>query len=831
MNKNAIQKYAVWARNELIEQIKQRAYQYGIDDKGYGDVNPAAIAGRVLSADERWQRETFVGEIKRKGYEQIIEEVAYTWFNRFIALRFMEVNDYLPSHTRVFSDANGAFNPEILTNVLHLNLPGLNNAKVSELINANATEDLYRYLLLTQCNALNMALPEMFERMGNYTEMLLPNNILRQDSVLARLVIDIPEDDWHNAVQIIGWMYQYYNTEPKQAVFDGLKKNIKITKDKIPAATQLFTPEWIVKYMVENSLGRIFCEKLLAVRGKDLSETERTVEEKKIADSMGWKYYLPEAEQTPEVRAQLIANHSSLATLNIEDIKIIDPCMGSGHILIYAFDVLLQIYRHAGYTDRHAAKLILEKNLHGLDIDRRAYQLAYFSLKMKARPYYRRSLDRGITPQVYHPAGWEDGEEFGSLLKVDDPGKKPDESLDFTLFDDFNSDLRVWNYKRLLSQKYDVVVTNPPYIGIGGMRDKLSDYLKINFPDSKNDIFASFIEQCKWLANDTGFIAMITMESWMFLTNFEKLRIKLLNENTIMNLIHLPYLGKGGTSLGINFGTSSFVIYNKRVKKFNSQYDCVRYYETNNESIPIEFPIRNERYLSTKSESFFNIQGTPIAYWASNAVFKCFSNFKTIKEYSLPATGTSTGNNDLFLRYWYEVSLQKIAIIKLKKSNSYKWFPCNKGGEYRKWYGVNEYIIDWENNGEKIKNYPNAYLRNVSKIFTPGLTWSKLGSSSFSIRYFPEGFICESIGCAIFETVININQILGFLNTNVASMLMYYINPTLGRQPGYIGAIPYYLNTQNEVKVTNIVQENIRNSRIDWDSYEFSWDFKRHPLV
>jgi len=457
MNKNAIQKYAVWARNELIEQIKQRAYQYGVSDKGYVDENATVIAGRVLTPDEKWQRHEFVAQIKAHGFGQVVEEVAYTWFNRFVALRYMEVNDYLPTHVRVFSDVSGAFNPEILKDVLHLDLPGLNKAKVSDLLNANKTEELYRYLLLTQCNALNEALPEMFEKLGSYTEMLLPNNILKPDSVLGRLVTDIPEEDFRDAVQIIGWMYQYYNTEPKQAVFDGLKKNIKITREKIPAATQLFTPDWIVRYMVENSLGRIFIGNKIQGLGSSISESERIAKEKEIADKMGWRYYIPEAEQTPEVRAKLLSNPCSLTP--VEDLKILDPCMGSGHILVYAFDVLMQIYESEGYNPRDAAKLILEKNICGLDIDRRAYQLAYFSLMMKARQYNRRIFTEDVKPQVYYPAGWSDGEEYGSLVKVDTLPPKPELPKDqLTFFGDYERDLRVWNFKRLLAQKYDVVV-------------------------------------------------------------------------------------------------------------------------------------------------------------------------------------------------------------------------------------------------------------------------------------------------------------------------------------------------------------------------------------
>ena len=384
MNKNAIQKFAIWARNELIAQVSQRAYQYGIDESGFGDASADTLNGRLLTAEEKSQRQELIKKIKEKGYKQVMEEVAYAWFNRFIALRFMEVNNYLPSHIRVFSDASGAFKPEILNDVLHLDLPGLDSGKVAEYIESNDTEALYRYLLLTQCNALNSALPVMFERMGGYTEMLLPNNILRQDSVLGHMVSDIPEEDWQDAVQIIGWLYQYYNTELKDDTFAQLKKNVKITKERIPAATQLFTPDWIVRYMVENSLGRLWLE------GHPNAELRG-----------GWKYYLDEAKQEPDVEDQLAKLREAYKTIKPEEIKVIDPCMGSGHILVYAFDVLMQIYTSAGWDQREAAQSILKNNLYGLDIDDRAAQLAYFAVMMKARQYDRRLLTRGIQPNVY----------------------------------------------------------------------------------------------------------------------------------------------------------------------------------------------------------------------------------------------------------------------------------------------------------------------------------------------------------------------------------------------------------------------------------------------
>ena len=450
MNKSAIQKFAIWARTTLMEQVRQRAFQYGITKDGYGEENAITVNGMALSPQEQSQRRELVRELQAKGYDQVVEEVAYTWFNRFIALRYMEVNNYLPSHIRVFSNAQGAFDPEILKEALHIDLPGLDQSKVAEYIEKNETEALYRYLILTQCNALNEGLPKMFEKMGGYTELLFPNNILRPDSVLGRMVADIPEEDWTDQVQIIGWLYQYYSTELKAETFDLLKKNVKVTKERIPSATQLFTPDWIVRYMVENSLGRLWLE----------GHPNPALRE-------NWKYYLDEAEQEPEVEAQLVVLRAQRQTLRPEDITLIDPCMGSGHILVYAFDVLMQIYESEGWSQRDAAAAIVQKNLYGLDIDRRAAQLAYFAVMMKARQYDRRFLIRGIQPNLYHPGTYADGQEFGSLLMVDELEPKPEQPDELTLFDgNYGDKLNTWNFRSLLARQYDVVVTNPPYMAV-----------------------------------------------------------------------------------------------------------------------------------------------------------------------------------------------------------------------------------------------------------------------------------------------------------------------------------------------------------------------------
>lgn len=819
MNKNAIQKYAVWARNELIEQVKQRAYQYGISEKGYGEENAAVVAGRVLSPEEKRQRHEFVAKIKKQGYQQAVEEVAYTWFNRFIALRFMEVNDYLPTHIRVFSDASGEFKPEILKEALHIELEGLDKAKVSELLNASKTEELYRYLLLTQCNALHAALPEMFEKMGSYTEMLLPNNILKPDGVLGRLVTDIPEEDWRDAVQIIGWMYQYYNTEPKQAVFDGLKKNIKITKEKIPAATQLFTPDWIVRYMVENSLGRLWLESHPNDKLK-----------------ANWKYYIEEAEQTPEVAGKLRVLREQSPVKSPEDIKLIDPCMGSGHILVYAFDVLMQIYESEGYNARDAAKLILEKNLYGLDIDRRACQLAYFSLMMKARQYHRRIFTENVRPQVYHPSGWSDGEEYGSLVKVDVLPPKPEQPQgQLTIFDDYERDLRVWNFKRLLAQKYDVVVTNPPYMGSSGMGAKLSDFVKKNYPDSKSDLSTTFMEQTLYLCKPTGFMAMINIPVWMFLSSYEKLRISLLSNRTFINLLHF---GRG--VFGADFGTTAFVIkasyigsYTGLYRKLYSRQGAVDNFEKKHELFFSDYGKYN-----ICQDDYKSVPGYSIAYSASRSLLDAFKYGKRIDSFADPKQGLATADNNRFLRLWFEVPLANCGFSMTQEEaikSDLRWFPYNKGGGFQKWYGNNEYLVNWENDGYEIRNFSdgNGYIRsraqNTQYYFQECLSWCKVTISGFSMRYIPKGFLFDIAGCSLFNTGDKMRYVLGFANSKVNSLILSIISPTVNYEVGHIASLP--IIGESTQTIEGLVDSNINLSRDDWDSFETSWDFKHHPLI
>ena len=862
MNKNAIQKFAIWARTELITQVKQRAYQYGIDESGFGDASADTLNGRLLTAEEKSQRQELIRLVKKKGYNQVMEEVAYTWFNRFIALRFMEVNNYLPSHIRVFSDASGAFKPEILRDALHLELPGLNHAKVAEYIENSETEALYRYLLLTQCNALNSALPMMFERMGGYTEMLLPNNILRPDSVLARLIADIDEQDWTDQVQIIGWLYQYYNTELKDDTFAQLKKNVKITKERIPAATQLFTPDWIVRYMVENSLGRLWLE------GHPNAE---------LRDS--WKYYLDEAEQEPEVEAQLTKLREEYKTIKPEEIKVIDPCMGSGHILVYAFDVLMQIYTSAGWDQREAAQSILKNNLFGLDIDDRAAQLAYFAVMMKARQYDRRLLTRGIQPNIYSicesngisadviayfhgdnaklksdiesiVTELHDAKEYGSILNI----TPVDFAGLYARFDEIRNDISMMKQAaldellplvqcaELLAQKYDVVVTNPPYMGSSGMNALLADYVKTKYPDSKSDLFACFIERCGQMAKKNGYQAMITQHAWMFLSSFEKLRTRLLAVD-IVNMAHLgarAFEEIGGEVVQ----TTSFVIRKSHITDYKGEY-CRLIEPTTQQGKEDMFLAGENRYEADQS-NFSKIPGSPVAYWVSENFTALFAG-KTIRDIAFAGIGMRTGDNDRFLRFWHEIERNKMYCSCANAEEALrvhaKWIPYNKGGEFRRWYGNNEYIVNWENDGKEIKDntrrvYPQLgdnlgwKISNEQYYFHEGITWTVVSSKKTSFRRYYQGAIISNSGQSVIsDNTELLDYLTGLLNTNIVADILAIISPTIGFESGYINKIPVIYDDNKSASIQKLAKCNINCSRDDWDSFETSWDFKRNPLI
>lgn len=742
MDKPAIKKFAVWARNKLIADTKYRAGLVGVTETAIAEPLPQSNETVQffdvglpqpyrIEGDAVTQRQRFVAELNKEtakqgsytaAYQTVVDKVAYTWFNRLIAVRYMEVNDLLPSRTRVLSSADGRAEPQIVTSPFDavLDYTPAEQQQIVTLKNDNKLDEAFRLLFLKQCAALGDCLPRLFEQVDDYMPLLLALSFTDKDGVVCHLVNDIPESDWQDAVQIVGWLYQYYNTEPKEQVFANLKKNIKISAENIPAATQLFTPDWIVRYMVENSLGRLWSE-----GHPDFDKSE-------------WKYYLDEAPQEPQVAQQLAELRKGYAALTPEDIKCIDPCMGSGHILAYLFDVLMQIYRSAGYTDRDAAASIVEHNLYGLDIDDRAAQMAYFVVMMKGCHYDSRFLRRHLNPHVYAIQesgelttdalgrlgkqestaralldGFKNAKEYGSILQpkvtlaeldaLQEQLREVDGASDMGSLTDqlvagqiVNVLYPLIEQARMLVQKYDVVVTNPPYMGGSGMNARLSDYVKKVYPDSKSDLFAVFIERCAQMDKRGGYQAMITQHAWMFLSSFEKLRAKL----QLIDTVNMAHLGARGFDEigGEVVQTTSFVMRSSHTKGYKGTY-C-RLIDGDSEKAKADMFVSGENRYVIEQSDFSKISGEPIAYWASETLRSILASETKLKNLGRVTLGMRTGDNTRFLRLWHEVSIDKFCYnadsAESAQSSGAKWFPYNKGGEFRKWYGNTESVVNWE---------------------------------------------------------------------------------------------------------------------------------------
>lgn len=877
MDKPAIKKFAIWARNKLIADTKYRAGLVGVTETAVAEPLPQSNETVQffdvglpqpyrIEGDAVTQRQRFVAELNKEtakqgsytaAYQTVVDKVAYTWFNRLIAVRYMEVNDLLPSRTRVLSSADGRAEPQIVTTPFDavLDYTPAEQQQIVTLKNDNKLDEAFRLLFLKQCAALGDCLPRLFEQVDDYMPLLLALSFTDKDGVVCHLVNDIPESDWQDAVQIVGWLYQYYNTEPKEQVFANLKKNIKISAENIPAATQLFTPDWIVRYMVENSLGRLWSE-----GHPDFDKSE-------------WKYYLDEAPQEPQVAQQLAELRKGYAALTPEDIKCIDPCMGSGHILAYLFDVLMQIYRSAGYTDRDAAASIVEHNLYGLDIDDRAAQMAYFVVMMKGCHYDSRFLRRHLNPHVYAIQesgeltadalgrlgkqestaralldGFKNAKEYGSILQpkvtlaeldaLQEQLREVDGASDMGSFTDqfvAGQLLRVLcplvEQARMLVQKYDVVVTNPPYMGGSGMNARLSDYVKKVYPDSKSDLFACFMERADAFVKENRFTSLITMESWMFLSSFEKLRDKVNLNKTIVNMVHMPYLGKGGTSLGINFGTAAVVMKKGHIRNYAAQYEYTVYYECDEEGVPFVFPTKNERWKTATQENFSKIPGSPVAYWISDALLKCFETGTLMIDLAKPRQGMSTCDVNRFTKMWQEVSVKKTNL--LNGRNIGGWVRYNKGGNFRKWYGNKEYVVYWGEKGEELINN-NALLRNREVYFLPFIAWTKISSGGTGFRLFEENFLFDGAGGSLFleSSTVTTEYLLALLNSRVVTKILDIISPTLNFNENHIAAIPVIVcEERKQREIGFVTDECISLSQSDWDSFETSWDFAEHPLV
>ena len=858
MNKTALKNFAIAARLELLQRVMNRANLYGVNEETCkaGSIAPSSgfqkLGGELLTREEENQRDALIRRVNQQGYRQTMEEAAYTWFNRFIALRYMQEHQLLPVSQRVLPEMPGQM-PEIIREAHQLSLDGADSALVLDLLDRNETTALYRYLLISLCNALHEPLPQMFEKISDYTELLFPDGLLKDDSVLAALS-KLPTEDFQD-IQVIGWLYQYYNTDLKNETFELLKKNVKITKERIGAATQLFTPEWIVRYMVQNSLGRLWLE----------GHPEESLR-------MKWRYYMDEAQQEPEVAAKLADIRQGYASMQLEDIKLLDPCMGSGHILVYAFDMLMEIYRTMGYTDRDAVRSIVENNLYGLDIDDRAAQLAYFAVMMKACEYDRRFLRRGTQPHVctmkesygMPEEAWEyfagqkntaqalyrsfaHAKDFGSLIAPDvTPAdltlleSQMEEMVRHAEYADLATQATIasalaamqplMEQARILVQKYDVVVTNPPYMGGSGMNDRLSKYVKDNYPDSKSDLFAVFIERCGEMLNDKGYQAMITQHAWMFLSSYEKLRSSL-QQRELINMAHLgprAFEEIGGEVVQ----TTAFVMQSKHTKGYKGIY--ARLIEPTTQDGKEEMFLAETNRYTAQQENFKKIPGMPVAYWISKAMLKAFDGNR-VSDVADTCMGMTTGDNGQFLRLWYEVSNKKIKYdarnaFEAKESKA-KWFPYHKGGEFRRWYGNNDYLVNWENDGEVLRIFSGSTIRNTTYYFKEAITWSLITSSIISFRYRPIGYIFGDAGPAVFPQSADFYVLFGLLNTKITQEASGIINPTINSSSGVVANFPAIKSIKDSNMVVTLVKESITLSKSDWDSFETSWDFKKHPLI
>ncbi|MGY3667179.1 MAG: BREX-1 system adenine-specific DNA-methyltransferase PglX [Roseburia sp. 1XD42-69] len=883
MDKTAIKNFSIWARNKLIADITYKAGLLGITEEGIKDALPQSTQDAefydigtkepyAIHGEEMKQRKELVSVIRKKAsqleykdaYRNVIEEVAYTWFNRLIAIRFMEVNDYMPAHIRVLSSESGTkLEPDLVTTPFdaEIEFTQQETEHIMQMKNDNQVDALFRLLFIKQCNALNAYLPKLFEKTSDYTELLLNISVTDQDGIVYHLTHDIKENDFNisnigedgkptGQVEIIGWMYQYYNTEPKDEVFALLKKNVKITKERIPAATQLFTPDWIVRYMVENSVGRLWLE-----------GHENEILKK------GWKYYLDEAEQEADVEEQLKSIREEYKNIKPEEIKVIDPCMGSGHILVYAFDVLMQIYESYGYSQRDAAKSIVENNIYGLDIDDRAFQLAYFAIMMKARSYNRRFLTFGIEPNLcaiqesngiqydkdmgdfllseehretlqYLLHTFMDAKEYGSMLNVEKHDydgflKAWELTAEQTVsnvvmllwYNEWNQIVPILvKQAKILSQKYDVVVTNPPYMGISNGNIKLNEFVKKNYSDSKSDLFAIFIERCGQMIKENRYQAMITQHAWMFLSSFEKLRAKLQMIDTV-NMAHLgarAFEEIGGEVVQ----TTSFVIRKCHIAEYKGTY-C-RLIEPTTQKSKEEMYLAGENRYMVVQDNFSKIPGSPVAYWISRSIYSLFQD-KTLNDYYDVKAGMCTGANAIFILSWYEVDYRYTYMY---SKENYLYTAHNKGGEYRKWYGNRELILKYNSKALSVME-KNIGFRHDGKdyYFKEHIGWSKIASSKSSFRYFEKGFTFDSAGLGLFaNTEQNVYITLGFLNSKVAEKLIVLLNPTLNVTPMVIKKLPY---TQSEAEsiIEMIVINNIDICKADWDSFETSWEFEQHPLI
>ncbi|MFW1859267.1 BREX-1 system adenine-specific DNA-methyltransferase PglX [Acinetobacter defluvii] len=864
MNTSNIKKYAPQARNDFIAAMRKQAAKYGITAD---NILPAEQKGDLLLIGDQVfplsvmkPRDKLIKRIQTSSFEQTIDYIAYSWFNRLCAIRYMECKGLLDHGRRVLSSADGSAGlPQILEECLDIDLPGLDASRVAELkLDGNKDEELYRELLLAQCHALNQVMPLLFEQVSDESELLLPDNLTKTDSLIRDLVSSIPEEDWSD-VQIIGWLYQFYISEKKDQVIGKVVKS-----EDIPAATQLFTPNWIVKYLVQNSVGRLWM----------MAQPESTL-------ASDWEYYIQPAEQTDEVNAQLkqlidVRISEDGDTLNPESITVLDPACGSGHILVEAYDCLKAIYLERGYRSRDIPRLILENNLYGIDIDTRAAQLASFALLMKAREDDRRlfsnppklniialqdsqserleafaqdlastGLEKADLKELLDL--FEHASTFGSLIQIPQAfsRKLPDletklntalKSGDIFAQQSAQELLPLVQQAKLLAKQYDAVIANPPYMGGKGMNPALKDFAKKKFPDSKSDLFAIFIERGFVWCKASGFNSMVTMQSWMFLSSYEAMREKLLQDRTLSCMVHM-----GNGVMGIAFGTAATVMLNNHISNYAGSFSYCENDDVNEFGIPKQFPVQNERLKTAKPDDFKKIPGSPIAYWASEDILKIFNSFDKLSLLVKTREGLTTGSNEKFLRLWQEVDLNNIGFNITNNNEAYqsqkKFFPYIKGGEFRRWSGNREYIVNWYNDGEEVKNLIDSdtgrirsHNYNGQYGFQSGFTWSGISSGTFAVRFVPSGYMFDAKGpMGFIIDKFNSKKILAFLNSSITNHFIRMLAPTMDFKLGHILNLPIIKDSYNTLDI--LVEKAIDLSTYDWNSYETSWDFTQNPII
>ena len=846
MNDSAIRNYAVWARRELISEVEKRCAWWGISEGA--DADAESVGGRVLGSGERAQRAELVRAVADEGYDRLVERAAYTWFNRLVAIRFMEANDRLPSHVRVLSAPDGSFEPQCLREALDLPLEALDAAEAAALVQSGDDEALFRLVFLAQCAELSECMPAVFEPVGSAMELLLPTGLLRPEGVAGRLVADIPEEDWREGVEVVGWMYQYYVSERKDEVFASFKKGKKAERDAIAPATQLFTPHWIVRYLAENSLGRLWV----------LNHPESGLVEK-------MPYFVrPDAEHETGFRR----------VSSPEGITCVDPACGSGHILVYAFDLLAAMYEEAGYSARDTARLIVERNLTGLEIDPRAAAMASFALTMKACELDPRFLRRGVVPSITVLGRVElSPEELGLCPRVSERKALLDaaEHLDEcgSLFQPEDEDIaavegdlaplaeggsifaasaaskleRLRDELAPLAARYDVVIANPPYMSSSSLGKWMSTWVKKNYPDEKSDLCTSFIERGFTLAREDGSSAMVTMQSWMFLGSYEKMRHKLLRDHSITSMAHLGTRAFGAIA-GEVVSTTATVFGSAPSDAPGTYFRLVDMggEDEKKEGLLGALAIPGCGWFFRRDASIFEaIPGSPIAYWASDNVVEAFKDGTAIKKIGQPRQGLATGENARFVREWWEVSRGRewfdCPSIEESVASGIRWFPYNKGGEYRKWYGNNDCVVNWENDGAEIRNNTDANGKQLSRpqntqcYFKPSITWSKISSGSIAFRYKPAGHVFDVAGTSIFADADTLTYLHGACNSSVILQIAGMLSPTLNFEVGQIATYPILIDEEKRQEVERTVEEERLLSKRDWDASETSWDYMRHPMV